>query len=343
MTIQTLLAGIACTVAAALSFAACSPSGGSSAPLDHDDSHRQGVTDCSGSYGTTPAADGKYDATSFGCWVDEGGKSHSDSGDNCIPACLSKAQQSLCQGMDGPECERSINWYSADAARYGCMTRLRITNPANGRAAIVVALDYGPSCSLENQVDKPLMDLSYRVTEYLFGGAVGYKEGAAVDVVVVDGNTPLGPTDGSAGSGSSSTGGGSTGSGGSGAPDGWTCDPAWYGDAYCDCDCGAADPDCAAGVCDGGSSSSSGSGGGGAPADWTCDPAWYADAYCDCDCGADDPDCGAGDCSGSSSSGSGGGSGPDGWTCDPTWYGDGVYCDCDCGVPDIDCGAGQCG
>jgi len=77
---------------------------------------------------------------------------------------------------------------------------------------------------------------------------------------------------------------------GNDAPNGWTCDPSWYGDSYCDCDCGVPDPaDCGVDEC---SSSSTGGGGG-----WTCDPSWYGDGeYCDCDCGVDDPDCSAGQC-----------------------------------------------
>jgi hypothetical protein len=36
---------------------------------------------------------------------------------------------------------------------------------------------------------------------------------------------------------------------GSPLPTAWTCDPAKYGDCNCDCNCGAADRDCAAGAC----------------------------------------------------------------------------------------------
>lgn len=335
MLLKHLLPTLTLLGSAALLGGACAVSTPDSGGSDNVDGSRSAVTDCEGSYGKTPAADGNYDATSFGCWVDDSGNNHSDSGDNCIPACLATAKQSICQGMSGPECERSINWYSADAARYGCLARLKVTNSANGKTVVVVALDYGPSCALENQIDKPLLDLSYPATNYLFGSAQGYKDGAAVHVEVVSVDTPLGPTDGSSstssGAGSSSSG---SGSGGGGAPDGWTCDPSWYADNYCDCNCGAADPDCGSGECD-----SSGSGGGsGIPAGWTCDPTWYADAtYCDCDCGVDDPDCSAGQCDGSGGSGT-----PAGWTCDPTWYADGVYCDCNCGVDDPDCSAGQC-
>src|SRR5262249_27193003 len=63
---------------------------------------------CDGSYATTKVEGGQYYSTSFGCWVDSNGNAHSDSGDNCIPYCLSQAKASgLCSGMSGPQCERS--------------------------------------------------------------------------------------------------------------------------------------------------------------------------------------------------------------------------------------------
>lgn len=88
-------------------------------------------------------------------------------------------------------------------------------------------------------------------------------------------------------------------------PPGWTCNPAYYNEQppateYCDCECGAVDPDCsnpanpvdgclagevcnAQGLCEAG---------GGVPPGWTCNPGYY-DALdgCDCSCGAHDPDC----------------------------------------------------
>src|SRR4051812_8590490 len=98
-----------------LGAAACTA--GTSAPRPGDEANANAsVVSCTGLYGKTPAPDGEYDGTSFGCWVDASGNAHSDSGDNCIPACLSQAKQTLCAGMSGPTCERSVNWYAADAA-----------------------------------------------------------------------------------------------------------------------------------------------------------------------------------------------------------------------------------
>jgi hypothetical protein len=148
---------------------------------------------CTGSYGTEPMADGEYYATEFGCYTDSSGGTHGDPGDNCIPTCLSEAQGSgLCAGMSGPECEESVNWYAADGARFGCMARLKVTNQANGKAVVVVALDYGPACSVEDTVHHAAIDLSYPADAYLFGGATGISDKALVHVDVVSDSTPLG-------------------------------------------------------------------------------------------------------------------------------------------------------
>lgn len=156
-----------------------------------------GTTDpwsCTGSYGTAAARDGDYFATTFGCWTDAQGVAHSDTGDNCIPSCLSQAQRTgLCTGMTGPECENHLNWYVADGARFGCLARLKVTDVRTGRAVIAVALDYGPGCSIERRVSKAVLDTSGRVSQYLFGGEVGATERRLVHVVQVDDATPLGP------------------------------------------------------------------------------------------------------------------------------------------------------
>ncbi|MEW5848081.1 MAG: hypothetical protein AB2A00_04675 [Myxococcota bacterium] len=100
--------------------------------------------------------------------------------------------------------------------------------------------------------------------------------------------------------------GGSTSSGG---PEGWTCDPAYYGDEECDCGCGVADSDCGGAGCTMP----------GACADTAC-------AYC-YDANGDDVSCVPP---------------PPGWTCDGLFYGDGGSCDCGCGIADTDCTAGGC-
>jgi hypothetical protein len=149
---------------------------------------------CSGSYGKAKVEDGDYYATEFGCWTDGNGNVHTDPGDNCIPTCISQAQSDgLCAGLDGPTCEETVNWYAADGARFGCLARLRVTNPANGKAVVVVALDYGPACSVEDSVSHAIIDLSGAANEYLFGGPQGASDMTTVHVVEVSKSTPLGP------------------------------------------------------------------------------------------------------------------------------------------------------
>ena len=149
---------------------------------------------CTGSFGTARAEDGDYYLTAFGCWVDANKVVHTDPGDNCIPACLADAQKSgLCKAMSGPQCEQSVNWFAADSGRFGCLARLRVENPKNGKKVVVVALDAGPACFVENAVKKAVFDASGRVNEYLFGTQNGYSDHALVHVVEVDPSTPLGP------------------------------------------------------------------------------------------------------------------------------------------------------
>ncbi len=157
-----------------------------------------GTTDpwvCTGSYGTKKAQNGDYDLTAFGCWKDAAGAEHTDPGDNCIPSCLAEAQAAgLCASGDtGKACEERVNWYTADAARFGCLARVRITNPANGKSVVAVALDFGPACSVESSVSKAVLDASGRVDRALFGADQGASDRALVHVVEVDESTPLGP------------------------------------------------------------------------------------------------------------------------------------------------------
>ncbi len=158
------------------------------------------VWSCEGTAGSTYPSDGVYYVTSFGCWTDSNGLDHGDGGDNCIPWCQSNAAlhgtqaayDELCDGASGPECERAVNWYAANADRYGCMTRLRVTNPDNGKSAVVVVLDRGPSCTIEEKVDFWVLDLSTPASLYLFGEEKSATEKGDVIVEVVDPSTPLG-------------------------------------------------------------------------------------------------------------------------------------------------------
>jgi hypothetical protein len=150
---------------------------------------------CTGTFGTQKAQNGDYYLTSFGCWVDSSNAVHTDPGDNCIPGCFSKATSTgLCSSsQSGATCEEKVDWYVADSARFGCLGRMRVENPKNGKKVIVVALDAGPACWVENDVSHAILDASGRVNEYLFGTQNGYSDKALVHVVEVDPSTPLGP------------------------------------------------------------------------------------------------------------------------------------------------------
>jgi hypothetical protein len=152
---------------------------------------------CTGSYGTAKASSGDYYVTAFGCWKDAAGVSHGDVGDNCIPTCLAQAKAAgLClPGDTGKNCEERVTWFTADAARFGCLARLKVTNPANGKSVVAVALDFGPSCtSVEAKVKKEVLDASGRVDRFLFGSDQGVLDRSLVHVTEVAASTPLGPT-----------------------------------------------------------------------------------------------------------------------------------------------------
>ncbi len=166
----------------------------------------------------------------------------------------------------------------------------------------------------------------------------------------------------------------SSGSAGTLAPQGWTCDPATYGDGTCNCGCGVVDGDCADAkasaceVCDETScwplhcdkvEPDDNAHCSAPPPAWNCSPRLYRDGVrCDCGCGTLDPDCassGATACDKCDSPGSCSAqpcpgtidvdangrcaqpAAPPEWTCPANAYADGLECDCGCGVPDLDC------
>jgi hypothetical protein len=146
-------------------------------------------------------------------------------------------------------------------------------------------------------------------------------------------------------------------------PSSWDCNPGDYDETsqgvimpYCDCSCGAHDPDCdtaanflacggiyrfgqtcVSDVC-------------AAPPSWTaCADSLYdeegqgvAAPSCNCECGAEDPDCAPGDgfpvagCGANETCHGGECDVPSGWNCMPLWYFD-ATCDCGCGILDPAC------
>ena len=105
--------------------------------------------------------------------------------------------QGLCDSsLSGPECEAQIAWFSADADRFGCGGRIRVTNCDNGLSVVLAALDRGPNCpSVEQPCGAYTLDMSHPAMDYLFGGNFyGACELQAVFVEQVDPATELGPT-----------------------------------------------------------------------------------------------------------------------------------------------------
>lgn len=173
---------------------------------------------CTGLTGKTQSPAGAYDLTSFGCWHDAKGN-HGDPGDNCLPACTGAPGYSeVCGNKSGPDCERATNYYVADADRFGCFARLRITNPKNGKSVVAVVLDRGPNCTVEKKVKTWVLDASTPVALHLFGEPMGVVDEAKVVVVPVDASTPLGPVGDDGMNGASSSGSSSSASGGGADP-----------------------------------------------------------------------------------------------------------------------------
>jgi len=146
----------------------------------------------SGNTSTEIPPNGLFSTSWFGCYYDDGGDIVQDPGDNCEFACGS---QGLCPGQDGPTCEANLRWFAADADRYGCGGRIRVTNCENGNAVVLVTLDRGPNCnSVEMACDTPVLDMSHDAMDHLFDGSFyGGCEHQVVVVEAVDDTTPLGP------------------------------------------------------------------------------------------------------------------------------------------------------
>ncbi len=124
------------------------------------------LKNCQGKAATSIPADGEYVITTFG-----------GPGDHQAMSCGGYA--------DG------TTWYAASRQRYGCGAKLKIE--ANGKCAVVTALDYGPDICVENAAGSPIIDVSPLVGKELFGEAgLGYSDQRTVTVTEVDAATPVG-------------------------------------------------------------------------------------------------------------------------------------------------------
>jgi hypothetical protein len=200
--------GACALVVSGLVVGACS---GSVTPVTLDTSvaAASGFPGCTGTFDEQPSPTGAYYATDFGC---SSNPHFDDPGDSCgSAACISSGfSEGVCSvGMSNADCQRAVNWYSSGGASYGCGTRLLVTNPENGNSAVVMVLDNGPSCTVENQAGFWVLDVSYPTIMYLFGQEKGYSDRAKIQVTVVSSSIPLGPTSASGGAPPTSSGSGS--------------------------------------------------------------------------------------------------------------------------------------
>lgn len=136
-----------------------------------------------------------YSTSWFGCYRKTDGTIYKDPYDNCEFACGDKG---LCaSSLTGPECEAELKWFAADADRYGCGGRIRVTNCANGKQVVLVTLDRGPNCkSVEKAYGAPVLDMSHPAMTYLFDGKTyGGSDKQRVVVEKVAATTALGPVE----------------------------------------------------------------------------------------------------------------------------------------------------
>jgi hypothetical protein len=116
----------------------------------------------------TIPADNTYYLTSFGGGVD--------------------TQRMACTGTaDG-------RWmYIADAWRFGCRAKVRVTNPRTGRWCVAQVADVGPNVCVEQAAGRPIIDASPVITRELFGrSSAGWSDRIVVHAEMVPTATPLG-------------------------------------------------------------------------------------------------------------------------------------------------------
>lgn len=140
----------------------------------------RGLTGCHGQASSAIPADGRYVITTFG-----------GPGDHQPMSCGGYA--------DG------TGWYAASRQRYGCGSHVKVQ--ANGKCVVLKTDDYGPDVCVENAVNMPIIDVSPRASQALFGvSGAGWSDRLIVTVEEVSTSVPLGPcTSGGGGGGGTST------------------------------------------------------------------------------------------------------------------------------------------
>ncbi len=141
----------------------------------------RGLSGCRGQASSAIPSDGRYVITTFG-----------GPGDH---------QSMSCGGY-----ANGTGWYAASRQRYGCGSHVKLT--ANGKCVVVATDDYGPDVCVENAAGMPIIDVSPKASQVLFGtSGAGWSDHMVVTVEEVATSTPVGLCAASTGTG----GGGGTG------------------------------------------------------------------------------------------------------------------------------------
>lgn len=158
----------------------------------------RGITGCRGQASNAIPADGRYVITTFG-----------GPGDH---------QQMSCGGY-----ANGTGWYAASRQRYGCGSHVKLT--ANGKCVVLATDDYGPDVCVETAARMPIIDVSPKASQVLFGtSGAGWSDHMVVTVEEVSTSTPVGLCSTSTGTGGDT--GMGTGSGGGTTTSAATCSSA---------------------------------------------------------------------------------------------------------------------
>jgi hypothetical protein len=99
-------------------------------------------------------------------------------------------------------CGQSVDrlwWYATSSKRWPCGTKLRVTNPQNGKCAVVQVADAGPALCVEQAAGGPVLDATPLLARHLFGvDGAGWSERRRIHVQTVASSTPAGPCAGGA-------------------------------------------------------------------------------------------------------------------------------------------------
>jgi hypothetical protein len=83
--------------------------------------------------------------------------------------------------------------YIADSWRFGCRSRVKLTNPRTGRWCVAQVADVGPNICVERAAGKPIIDASPVITRELYGiRSAGWSDRILIRAERVAATTPIG-------------------------------------------------------------------------------------------------------------------------------------------------------